>query len=223
MPLCLCDNKIRVIRGLKSIILHHKRQVLKHFGVLMTNKAPFCALLRLTGTVFTRLQIKVRPKGLHSFAFYILIFNFPPCLCGEKIREISVNPWLINDLRSTKAYVRKNILFMQNKANFRKVKFDVNQVLTTDYVQMDTWSIRKTKPIQSQSKPIQSQLKPIKANQSQNKANSNPTCRGVASGEAGNKPNFNRSTYTGNCLEYRLGTCKNKKTRKQKYYNSFFE
>ncbi|MGB2809946.1 MAG: hypothetical protein WBC22_19555, partial [Sedimentisphaerales bacterium] len=29
---------------------------------------------------------------------------------------------------------------------------------------MDTWSIRKTKPIQSQSKPIQSQLKPIKAN-----------------------------------------------------------
>jgi hypothetical protein len=47
---------------------------------------------------------------------------------------------------------------------------------------------------QSQLKPIQSQLKPIqtqfKANQSQNKANSNPTCRGVASGEAGNKPNF---------------------------------
>ena len=41
---------------------------------------------------------------------------------------------------------------------------------------MDTWSIRTTKPIQSQLKPIQSQLKPIKC---QNKANSNP-----------NKPNF---------------------------------
>jgi hypothetical protein len=55
-------------------------------------------------------------------------------------------------------------LFMQNKANFRKVKLNVNKVLTKDYVQMDTWSIRKTKPIQSQLKPIQSQSKPIKAN-----------------------------------------------------------
>ncbi len=36
----------------------------------------FCASLRLKRTVFTRLQIKVRPKGLHSFAFYILIFDF---------------------------------------------------------------------------------------------------------------------------------------------------
>ncbi|MGB2807491.1 MAG: hypothetical protein WBC22_07115, partial [Sedimentisphaerales bacterium] len=55
---------------------------------------------------------------------------------------------------------------MQNKANFRKVKLNVNKVLTRDYVQMDTWSIGKTKPIQSQfkpnTKPIQSQLKPIK-------------------------------------------------------------
>ena len=56
---------------------------------------------------------------------------------------------------------------MQNKANFQKVKFDVNRVLTKDYDRMDTWSIRITKPIKankSQLKPIQSQLKPIKAN-----------------------------------------------------------
>ncbi len=90
-------------------------------------------------------------------------------------------------IRSTKDYVRKNNLFMQNKANFRKVKLNVNKVLTKDYDRMDTWSIRKTKPIQSQLKPIQSQLKPILC---QNKANSNPTCRGVASGEDGNKPNL---------------------------------
>ncbi|MDH4241439.1 MAG: hypothetical protein OEW48_17915, partial [Phycisphaerae bacterium] len=77
---------------------------------------------------------------------------------------------LINDLRSTKDYVRKNKLFMQNKANFQKVKFNVNQVLTREYVQMDTWSIRKTKPIQSQLKPIQSQFKP---NTKPNKANFN--------------------------------------------------
>jgi hypothetical protein len=49
---------------------------------------------------------------------------------------------------------------MQNKANFRKVKFDVNRVLTMDYDQLDTWSIRITKPI----KANKSQLKPIKPN-----------------------------------------------------------
>ena len=59
-------------------------------------------------------------------------------------------------------------LFMQNKAKFKKVKLSVNRVLTRNYEQMDTWSIR-TK--QSQT---------------------NPTCRGEASGEAGNKPNLSR-------------------------------
>jgi hypothetical protein len=85
---------------------------------------------------------------------------------------------------------------MQNKANFQKVKFNVTKVITRNYDQLDTWSIRKTKPIQSQLKPIQSQSKPIQSQlkpiQSQLKpiAGSNPTCRGVASGEDGNKPNF---------------------------------
>jgi hypothetical protein len=82
---------------------------------------------------------------------------------------------------------------MQNKPNLQKSQMNVNKVLTRDYDKMDTWSIRKTKPIQSQfkanSKPIQSQSKPIKANimpkQSQFKPNSNPIYRGVASGEAG--------------------------------------
>ncbi|MDH4241381.1 MAG: hypothetical protein OEW48_17625, partial [Phycisphaerae bacterium] len=44
-----------------------------------------------------------------------------------------------------------------------------------DYELMDTWSIRKTKPIQSQLKPIKANSKPIKANtnpiQSQYKPN----------------------------------------------------
>jgi len=92
------------------------------------------------------------------------------------------SPLFTNDLRSTKDYVRKNNLFMQNKANFQKVKLNVNNVLTKGYEQMDTWSIRKTKPIQSQLKPIKANSNPIqtqfKANtkpiQSQYKANSNP-------------------------------------------------
>ncbi|MGB2807134.1 MAG: hypothetical protein WBC22_05315 [Sedimentisphaerales bacterium] len=53
---------------------------------------------------------------------------------------------------------------MQNKANFKKVKLNVNNVLTKDYEQMDTWSIRKTKPIKANSKPIKANSKPIKAN-----------------------------------------------------------
>ena len=71
-------------------------------------------------------------------------------------------------LSSTKDYVRKNNLFMQNKANFQKVKFDVTKVLTRGYVQMDTWSIGKTKPIKANSKPIKANSKPIKC---QNKPN----------------------------------------------------
>jgi hypothetical protein len=87
-------------------------------------------------------RLKVRPKGLHSFAFSLTSYG----------------------ISSTIEQVRKNNLFMQNKANFQKVKFNVNNVLTRDYDQLDTWSIRKTKPIQSQLKPIKANSKPIKAN-----------------------------------------------------------
>jgi hypothetical protein len=66
----------------------------------------------------------------------------------------------------------QNHLFMQNKANFQKVKLNVNKVLTKDYDQMDTWSIRKNKP---NSKPIQTQLKP---KQSQNKPNQSQFSQG---------------------------------------------
>jgi hypothetical protein len=45
---------------------------------------------------------------------------------------------------------------MQNKAKFQKVKLNVNNVITKDYAEMDTWSIRKK---QSQTKPNQSQFK----------------------------------------------------------------
>jgi hypothetical protein len=51
-------------------------------------------------------------------------------------------------------------LFMQNKAKFRKVKLNVNKVLTKDYDKMDTWLCGKTKPIQSQSKPIKANIMP---------------------------------------------------------------
>jgi hypothetical protein len=46
---------------------------------------------------------------------------------------------------------------MQNKAKFQKVKFNVTKVLTKDYNQTDTWSIR-TK--QSQTNPNKPNFKP---------------------------------------------------------------
>jgi ABC-type lipoprotein release transport system permease subunit len=57
----------------------------------------------------------------------------------------------------------QNKLFMQNKANFQKVKLNVTEVLTTDYDQMDTWSIGKTKPIKANSKPIKANSNPIQS------------------------------------------------------------
>jgi hypothetical protein len=114
--------------------------------------------------------------GLHSFAFYILIFDF-------SLQPLTPDPWpltpnvivhkylraekLLYNCRELSTSVESSLqinLFMQNKANFRKVKLNINKVLTRNYVQMDTWSIRKTKPIQSQSKPIKANSKPIKAN-----------------------------------------------------------
>ena len=90
------------------------------------------------------------------------------------------NPRLINDLRASNALYncRETFtdvmsalqirLFMQNKAKFRKVKMNVNKVLTKDYEKRTLGQRGKNKP---NSNPIQSQFKP---NQSQNKAKTNP-------------------------------------------------
>ncbi len=130
--------------------------------------------------LFRRLQIKVRPKGLHSFAFYILIFDFslqpltpdpwplPPNVIAHKYLRAEKLLYICRELSTSVESSLQIKLFMQNKANFQKVKLSVNKVLTRDYEQLDTWSIRKTKPIQSQfkanSKPIKANSKPIKAN-----------------------------------------------------------
>jgi hypothetical protein len=157
----------------------------------------FCASLRLKRIVFTRLLNKAVSMALWTKAITcdkagfksrfcqehqagkniisvnpVILSNFSSCP-NVFVAKNPCNPGLINDLRSTKDYVRKNNLFMQNKANFKKVKLNVNKVLTRNYDQLDTWLNGKNK---ANSKPIQSQLKPIKC---QNKPNTNP-----------NKPNF---------------------------------
>ena len=49
-------------------------------------------------------------------------------------------------------------LFMQNEPKFRKVKLNVNKVLTKNYEQLDTWSIGKNKPKTKPNKAKQSQI-----------------------------------------------------------------
>ncbi len=71
-------------------------------------------------------------------SFYILSFGFTFSTLNFKFSSTVVEESL---------QIR---LFMQNKAKFQKVKLNVNRLLTKDYVQMDTWSIRKK---QSQTNP----------------------------------------------------------------------
>jgi len=60
------------------------------------------------------------------------------------------NPRLINDLRSTKVYVRNYKKNMQNKPNFRKSQMNVNKVITKDYEKRTPGQRGKK---QSQTKP----------------------------------------------------------------------
>jgi hypothetical protein len=97
----------------------------------------------------------------------------------KQLVKIRVNSWLSNTqyaLRNTHDEIAsttvKNPLqiapFCSNKANFRKSQMNVTSLITADYVKRTLGQHGKNKP---NSNPIQSQT--------------NPTCRGVASGEAG--------------------------------------
>jgi hypothetical protein len=81
-------------------------------------------------------------------------------------------------------------LFMQNKANFQKVKFNVSEDMIKDYEKRTLGEIGKTKPNKANSKPIKANLKNAKNKRKysvnkgirkilnwviyENKANSNP-------------------------------------------------
>jgi len=129
----------------------------------MTNKAPFCTSLRLIRIVFCRLLNKAISMALWTKVITCDKAGFKSRFCQvHKAGKIGVNqrnlcpryPWLINDLRSTKVYVRKIHLFMQNEPNFRKSQKNVNDCNIRDYEQMDTWSIRKNEP---KTNPISAQ------------------------------------------------------------------
>jgi hypothetical protein len=128
---------------------------------------------------FSPAKIKVRPKGLHNFAFYILIFDFPsPFSLFLFLFSLAPNVIVRKDLRTNNVlYICRDTftdvmsalqihLFMQNKANFRKSQMNVTDLLTMSYDKLSTrWSGKNkanTKPIQTQfkanTKPIQTQF-----------------------------------------------------------------
>jgi len=81
------------------------------------------------------------------------------CNLWLKICEICVLSF--QPLTSTKDYVRNYKLFLQNKANFRKVKLNANDYIAVDYAKMDTWWSGKNEP----------KTNPNKANSNPNKPN----------------------------------------------------
>ena len=127
-------NKNRSWPALKKAIL-----------MALWTKASLCVKSSLLEQSLTRTQS--RPKtSVPSASKNLCNLLLKICaICGKNQRNLR----LINDLRSTKDYVRKNKLFMQNEPKFRKVKLNVNIVLRRVYDQLDTWSIRITKPIKA--------------------------------------------------------------------------
>ena len=126
-----------------------------------------------------------------GFAFCILIFalsyplhavrstlfdtRYASRFTRYKIRVNLCNPRLINNLRSTKSYVRKNNLFLQNEPNFRTTQMNVNTFITKNYEQRTMNYEVKNK---ANSKPNKPNSNPILANKipKQSQYKPNPPC-----------------------------------------------
>ena len=75
------------------------------------------------------------------------------------------------DIISTKEYVRIYKQIMQNKANFRDAKMNINTTVTMIYVILSRWLRPKNKP---NSKPIKPKTNPIKAKTNPIQTQTNP-------------------------------------------------
>jgi hypothetical protein len=122
-----------------------------------------------------RLKIKVCPKGLHNFAFCMLIFDLlSPFYLIPFPFSLAPNVIVRKYLRANKAlYISRDSStdaerslqihpFLTNKANFRKSQMNVNSVITMNYEQRTmNYEIKNkanSNPIQSQYKPNQTQF-----------------------------------------------------------------
>ncbi len=106
-------------------------------GVLLDKKALFC-----------RLQIKVCPKGLHSFAFYILIFAFSLTRYASRFTLHLCPRYASRDARAKTTYYAKRTQ-IQKSPNERKCCF--NKGLW----KLDTWLTWEKR---TQNEPKRSQM-----------------------------------------------------------------
>ncbi len=115
------------------------------------------------------------PTLVHFRHFSSLLTIFPLYICRDTFTDV------MSALQIK--------LFMQNEPKFRKSQVSITALLTREYDQMDTWSIRKnepktnpnepkTNPILANKTPIRTQFKPKQTQfQSQNNAAKSPTLR----------------------------------------------
>ncbi len=104
----------------------------------------------LTRTVLIRLQIKVRPKGLHSFAFYISNFKFSSCLSvfvAKTPRNLRLE--VFDNCREFST----NRPFYAKQTQFPKSQMNVNRYNTMDYENISDWTIGQNKPNSNPIKP----------------------------------------------------------------------
>ena len=124
----------------------HSQRVLEIRSITLLLCA-FCAFLRLKNPFNQR-----NPR----------LMNYLPSLMFLRLKNPRNlrNLRLINDLRSTKVYVRKNKLFMQNKANFQKSQMNVTNYITANYENMTLGGHGKNKPNSKPNKPNSPAPKP---------------------------------------------------------------
>ena len=89
----------------------------------------------------------LRLKNSCLYSLYLCAFLWLKNMFNQR------NPRLINDLRSTKDYVRNYKLFLQNEPKFRKSQMNVSDLLTREYDKMDTWSSGKNEPKTNPNEP----------------------------------------------------------------------
>ncbi len=99
-------------------------------------------------------KIKVCPKGLNKLDTEYCILATKRSLPTYQVGPRNLrNLWLTNDLGLRKITYEKIYLFLQNEPNFRKSQVNVSDLLIREYVQMDTWSIRKNEPKTNPNEP----------------------------------------------------------------------
>jgi hypothetical protein len=113
--------------------------------------APLLPLILPISKYLDSRQIRYLP------AYQVGLWSLPTDKVGPRNLR---NQWSVNNLRLRKITYEIITLFLQNEPKFGKSQVNVNVFITSNYEQMDTWSIRKNEPNLSCHSLWQSRNKP---------------------------------------------------------------